>query len=64
MFCRQRHPAANRFKASRSINYANLRGNRPRWTVIEQGRRAAPSSMPTPNAKCDLLILYAFADFL
>jgi len=63
MFCRQRHPAANR-RLPRSINYANLHGNRPRWTVIEQGRRGATSAMPTPNAKCDLLILYAFADFL
>jgi hypothetical protein len=50
--------------ACQSTNYASSRGNRPRWTVIEQGRRAAASTMATRDAKWRLLILYAFADFL
>jgi hypothetical protein len=62
-FCRQRHPAANR-RLSRSTNYANSRGNRPRRIDIEQDRRGATSTMPMPNAKRGMLIFYAFAEFL
>jgi hypothetical protein len=62
--CRQRHPAANRFELPRSTKHANPSSKSSRWADIEQGRRAAASTMRGPDAKWSLLILYAFAGFL
>jgi hypothetical protein len=64
VFCRQRHPAANRLSFLESTNYANPCGKRLRWADNEQGRRGAASAMPPGDAKRSLLILYAFGDFL
>src|SRR5258708_27178536 len=62
--CRQRHPAANRLKLPRSTKHANPCSKPLRWADIEQGRRGAASAMQAQDAKCSLLILYAFAGFL
>jgi len=63
VFCRQRHPAANRL-SFRSTKHANPCSRSSRWADIEQGRRGAASTMQAPDAKWSLLILYAFAGFL
>jgi hypothetical protein len=62
--CRQRHPAANRLELPRSTKHANPCSKFLRWADIEQGRRAAASTMRGQDAKWSLLILYAFAGFL
>jgi hypothetical protein len=48
----------------RSTNYANPSSTGLRWADNEQGRRDAASAMLPQDAKCHLLILYAFTDFL